>query len=114
MIHSALSTTDRSHSALYPLAFDLGAESGRAVRGAFDGARLMMEEVHRFPNEPVRVPDGLYWDALRLFHEIQSGLRKAGQEPGGITSVGVDTWGVDFALLDRDGVLLGNPVHYRD
>jgi rhamnulokinase len=108
---SALST---QHSALHPLAFDLGAESGRAVRGAFDGARLTMDEIYRFPNEPVRVPDGLYWDALRLFHEMQIGLRKAGQEPGSITSVGVDTWGVDFALLDRDGALLGNPVHYRD
>ncbi len=102
-----------SSSALSPLAFDLGAESGRAVRGAFDGARLTMEEVYRFANEPVRTPDGLYWDALRLWHEMQIGLRKAGAA-GGITSVGVDTWGVDFAMLNHDGALLMNPVHYRD
>lgn len=108
--HSARST---QHAALSPVAFDLGAESGRAVRGAFNGVRLTIAEVHRFANEPVRTPDGLYWDALRLWHEMQIGLRKAGAA-GSVTSVGVDTWGVDFALLDRDAVLLGNPVHYRD
>ncbi|MCA9926915.1 MAG: rhamnulokinase [Anaerolineales bacterium] len=95
------------------LAFDLGAESGRAMLGQFDGGRLALTEVHRFANVPVRLPDGLHWDVLRLWHEIQRGLAQARQqaEPAGI---GLDTWGVDFALLDRQGGLLGNPFHYRD
>ncbi len=97
------------------LAFDLGAESGRAMLGALGGGRLTVEELHRFPNTPVRVFDGLYWDTLRLWHEIQRGLAVAGRErrlaPAGI---GVDTWGVDFALLGADGALAGNPRHYRD
>jgi rhamnulokinase len=97
------------------LAFDLGAESGRAVIGRFDGERLRLEEVHRFPNGPVRVIDSLHWDALRLFEEIKRGIalcvRQAGRD---IAGLGLDTWGVDFALLDRTGALLGNPYHYRD
>ena len=97
------------------LAFDLGAESGRAVIGRFDGQRLGLEEVHRFPNGPVRILDGLHWDVLRLFEEIQRGIalgvRQAGRDLAGL---GLDTWGVDFALLDRAGALLGNPYHYRD
>jgi len=96
------------------LAFDLGAESGRGVLGLFDGQRLRLEQVHRFPNGPVRTLDTLHWDVLRLHSEILAGLRKAGADLGGVDSVGIDTWGVDFALLGRGGTLLGNPRHYRD
>jgi rhamnulokinase len=95
------------------LAFDLGAESGRGVLGLFDGQRLTLDVVHRFANGPVRILEALHWDVLRLYGEMLAGLRLAA-EKGGIDSVGVDTWGVDFALLGRDGALLGNPRHYRD
>jgi rhamnulokinase len=97
------------------LAFDLGAESGRAMLGTLDGGRLVLEELHRFPNTPVRVFSALYWDILRLWHEIQHGLAVATRErkltPAGI---GVDTWGVDFGLIGSDGMLLDSPRHYRD
>jgi rhamnulokinase len=92
------------------LATDLGAESGRTVVGTFDGERLTLEEVRRFPNRPVEVTGTLHWDVLRLYADILDGIRAAGR----VASVGIDTWGVDFALLDRRGHLLGNPVHYRD
>lgn len=95
------------------LAFDLGAESGRAVIGQMRDGRLNLDVVHRFPNIPVMVADGLHWDVLRLFQEMKDGLRAAArQEP--LASVGLDTWGVDFALLDATGALLSNPHHYRD
>jgi rhamnulokinase len=97
------------------LVFDLGAESGRAVLGRFDGGRLTLEDVHRFPNGPVRLRDSIYWDTLRLFSEIKHGISSAIRDhackPDGI---GIDTWGVDFGLLDRRGELIGNPYHYRD
>jgi rhamnulokinase len=97
------------------LAFDLGAESGRAILGQFDGERLQLCDLHRFPNGPVRLPDGLHWDALRLWTELKHGialaLRNHGQD---LASIGIDTWGVDFGLLDRDAALIGNPYHYRD
>jgi rhamnulokinase len=96
------------------IAIDLGAESGRVARVTFDGTALHLEEIHRFPNIPVRVGKTLHWDALRLWHEIQSGIEaasKSGDKPAGI---GLDCWGVDWAMLDRDGNLIGNPVHYRD
>jgi rhamnulokinase len=96
------------------LAFDLGAESGRGVLGLFDGGKLRLEVVHRFHNGPVRTLDSLHWDVLRLHGDILVGLRKCAAEHGGVDSVGVDTWGVDFALLGRGGTLLGNPRHYRD
>src|SRR5262245_4703132 len=95
------------------LAFDLGAESGRGVLGRFDGQRLTLEVVHRFPNGPVRTLDTLHWDVLQLWNEMLTALRKAAAEHGGVDAVGVDTWGVDFALLGRGGTLLGNPRHYR-
>jgi sugar (pentulose or hexulose) kinase len=77
-----------------------------------DGASLELEELHRFPNLPVRVGGTLYWDFLRLWHDIQTGLEKGkARQPA---SLGVDTWGVDFGLLDSQGGLIGNPVHYRD
>jgi rhamnulokinase len=96
------------------LAFDLGAESGRGIIGHCDGQKLRLEVMHRFANGPVRTLDTLHWDVLRLHGEIVAGLRKAAAEHGGVDSVGIDTWGVDFALLGRGGVLLGNPRHYRD
>jgi rhamnulokinase len=96
------------------LAFDLGAESGRGVLGLFDGQRLRLEVVHRFPNGAVRTLDTLHWDVLRLHGEMLHALRLCAAQHGGIDSLGVDTWGVDFALLGRGGTLLGNPRHYRD
>lgn len=95
-------------------AVDLGAESGRVVLGRFDGARLQIEEVHRFPNEPVRLLGRLRWDLPRLFLEMQRGLALARRAAGGpLACVAVDTWGVDFALLGEDGEILGHPYHYR-
>ncbi len=96
------------------LALDLGAESGRGLIGKFDGERLVLEEVHRFANGPVRMLDTLHWDLPRLFDEIKTALRKAGVACPGLDGAGVDTWGVDFGLVGRGDVLLGNPVHYRD
>jgi rhamnulokinase len=97
------------------LAVDLGASSGRVVAGHFDGSRLALEEVHRFDNGPVAVGRSLHWNLLGLWKELQNGLRAAAAKyPRQIVSVGVDTWGVDFALLGRGDVLLGNPHHYRD
>ena len=96
------------------LAADLGAESGRVMVGRLDGDRLSLSEAHRFDSRPARLPDGLHTDVLRIFAEIQHGLGSAARSGDEIAGVGVDTWGVDFALLDGDGLLLGNPYHYRD
>ncbi len=97
------------------LAVDLGASSGRVVAGLFDGSRLCLEEVHRFENGPIAVGRHLHWDLLGLWKELQNGLRAAAiKYPRQIVSIGVDTWGVDFALLGRGDVLLANPHHYRD
>ena len=97
------------------LAVDLGASSGRVLAGLFDGKRLGLEEVHRFENGGVLTNDHLYWDLLRLWRDIQQGLRAAAAKYGeSVTSIGVDTWGVDFGLLGRNDELLGNPYHYRD
>ena len=102
-------------SATICLAIDLGAESGRAILGRLENDRLELEEVHRFPNGPVRVHDHLHWDVLRIWSEIQTGLHLAAAKAGGeLASLGMDTWGVDYALLDSHGRLLGNPYHYRD
>src|SRR5262245_2090221 len=96
------------------LAFDLGAESGRGVLGRFDGQRLQLEVVHRFPNGPVRTLDTMHWDVLRLYEERLAGLRRCAADFGSVDAVGVDTWGVDFALLGRGNTVLGSPRHYRD
>ncbi len=95
------------------LAFDFGASSGRAILGSFDGEKITLKEIHRFSNDPVKVGHTFYWDVLRLFHEIKQGILKAKQY-GNIDSIGIDTWGVDFGLIDEKGYLLENPVHYRD
>lgn len=96
------------------LAIDLGAESGRGFAGILKGDKVELEEIHRFPNGPVRIGDSIFWDVLRLWTEIKNSLKIAKQKYGGLSGVGVDTWGVDFALLGKGDVLLGNPYHYRD
>ena len=100
-------------AALRLVALDMGAESGRAVVGSFDGGRLSISDVHRFPNTPVPMAGTLHWDFPRLFGDVLTGLRRAGVD-GPVASVGADTWGVDFGFLDARGRLLANPVHYRD
>ena len=97
------------------LAVDLGAESGRTIVGSLEGDRLALTETHRFPNGPVRLPDGLHWDVLRLWSEIKAGIGiSSANFNKSLESIGIDTWGVDFALLDGQGALLSNPFHYRD
>ena len=97
------------------LAFDLGAESGRGILARFDGERLDLSQIHRFANGPVPVFDHLYWDALRLFAAMQETLALYRREHGPqLDAIGVDTWGVDFALLGRGDILLENPRNYRD
>lgn len=97
------------------LAVDLGAESGRVMAGLWNGRKIRLEEIHRFPNGPVRLAGTLRWDVLRLWAEIQNGLALAGKKFGkSIVSVGVDTWGVDFVLLNKHNEILGQPYHYRD
>ena len=94
------------------LAFDLGAESGRAMLGTLEGGALDLREIRRFPNEPVRQNGSLFWDVLRLWHEMTQALESAAGAR--LTSVGVDGWGVDYALIGERGNLLENPYHYRD
>ncbi|MFP6620194.1 MAG: rhamnulokinase family protein [Pirellulaceae bacterium] len=97
------------------LALDVGASGGRLVAGRFDGARLQLEEVHRFANGGIWAGERFYWDLLGLWQEMLTGLRKAaGQFSDQVVSVGVDTWGVDFGLLGAGDELLANPRHYRD
>ncbi len=96
------------------LALDLGAESGRGLLGRFDGERLAMDEVHRFPNGPVHLFDTLHWDLPRLFEEVKTAIHSGATRGGPLDGVGVDTWGVDFGLVGRGNTILGNPVHYRD
>src|SRR4051794_26175335 len=95
------------------LAFDLGAESGRAMLGTVENGTVSLQELHRFANTPVRVFSSLYWDTLRLWHEIQQGLAIALRQFE-LSGIAVDTWGVDFGLLGADGLLLDSPHCYRD
>lgn len=95
------------------LAIDFGASSGRAILGTFDGEKISLNEIHRFSNDPVSINGTVYWDVQRLFFEIKQSMLKA-KEYGGFDSIGIDTWGVDFGLLRKDGSLIENPVHYRD
>src|SRR5437763_2023060 len=96
------------------LAFDLGAESGRALLGRLDSAKLTLEEKHRFANPNGRMNGHLHWNLLAQWEELKVGLRKAASGGGKIDGIGVDTWGVDFGLVGRDGEILGFPYHYRD
>ena len=97
------------------LAIDLGASSGRGIIGEFNGEKLTLRENHRFSNDPVNVNGSFMWDMLRIFFEIKNSIRKcANSEDKDIKTIGIDTWGVDFGLLDKTGNLLENPYHYRD
>lgn len=96
------------------LAFDFGASSGRLIMSKFDGEKIVLEEIHRFSNDPVTLKGTFYWDFLRLFHEMKVGLKKAANKKVKISSIGIDTWGVDYGLLDEKDNLLANPTHYRD
>ena len=96
------------------LGFDFGASSGRAMLGVFDGERVELRELHRFLNEPVELAGRFTWDVPRLFFEMKQALNKASKEGLRIDAIGIDTWGVDFGLLDKNGHLVGLPVHYRD
>jgi rhamnulokinase len=95
-------------------AVDLGASSGRVLAGPVGPETLDLVEAQRFENVPVTVDGRLHWDILRLYRGVLEGLRAAGRANDAIASVGVDAWGVDFGLLDADGRLVANPVHYRD
>jgi len=96
------------------LAFDLGAESGRGILGCFDGTQIKLEVLHRFPNGGIRILDNLHWDIVSLWREIKNTLSICARNGSSIASIGVDTWGVDFGLLDKSGHLIGLPFHYRD
>ena len=96
------------------LAIDLGASSGRGIVGSFDGQKLTLKENHRFSNDPVILNGRMYWDILRIFHEIRQSIAKTVVDGDAIRSIGIDTWGVDYALLDAGGKMLANPYHYRD
>ncbi len=97
------------------LAIDMGASSGRHLLGRFDGEKLVIEEIYRFENGAVELDGSLFWDLLGLWSHVRKGLHAAGARQGDeIVGIGVDTWGVDFGLLGRSDVLLGNPYHYRD
>ena len=97
------------------LAIDLGASSGRGIIGKFDGKQFTLEENHRFPSEPVTIAGSFNWDIMRIFHEIKQAINKCAlSDDRDIKTIGIDTWGVDYGLLDKHGKLLTNPVHYRD
>ena len=102
------------------LALDLGAESGRAILGQFDGKKFTLSEVHRFPNFPISMPQkhggsSLRWDILRLWSEVKEGILRITRKQGKtITAIGVDTWGVDFGLFDEKGAIISAPYAYRD
>lgn len=96
------------------VAVDLGASSGRVMVGRVAPNELELTEIHRFANDPVRLPDGLHWDILRLYREVLAGLREANRAADGLVSIGIDSWAIDYALLDDAGSLLGDPYHYRD
>ena len=96
------------------LAVDFGGGSGRVMAGYIDGGKLILEEVHRFGNRQVKLGNHVYWDFPALFQDMKDGLKKAAQKGYQVKSIGIDTWGVDFGLIDKNGNLLGNPVCYRD
>lgn len=99
---------------IYNLAFDFGASSGRMILSKYEDGKITLEELHRFANEPVRVGKLFCWDTFRLFHELKTGLKKAAAKKIPIASMAIDTWGVDYGLLDKDGNLIGLPINYRD
>ena len=109
-----MSPSQAGSAALPFAAVDLGASNGRVMLGSVTDGHLTLHEAHRFPNRPVRVNGTLYWDILALHRGVLDGLREAGRAAGGLAGVGIDSWAVDYGLLDASGALLGNPVHYRD
>ncbi|HLR93941.1 MAG TPA: rhamnulokinase family protein [Jiangellaceae bacterium] len=96
------------------VAVDLGASGGRVMAAEVDAHRMELAEVHRFDNRPIRLRGTLHWDVLHLYQGVLDGVRRAVQEFGHVDSVGIDSWAVDYGLLDQSGALVGNPVHYRD
>ena len=97
------------------IAVDLGAESGRVMLGSVSADKLTLEEIHRFGNGPIEEAGSLRWDFNKLFSEVKTGIGKAAKEAGtAVSGIGVDSWGVDFGLIDADGKLIENPYHYRD
>jgi sugar (pentulose or hexulose) kinase len=97
------------------LAFDLGAESGRAVLGTLDRNAIRLEEIHRFPTEGLTMLGTRQWDLARIYEAMCQGLTKCARDhTPTLEGIAVDTWGVDFGLLATDGSVIGNPVHYRD
>lgn len=96
------------------LAVDFGAGSGRVIAGRVSGGQLELDELHRFPNRQVRLGGHVYWDFPALFEEMKEGLRRAAAKYADVESIGIDTWGVDYGLVDRAGNLMGNPLCYRD
>lgn len=95
------------------LAIDLGASSGRGIIGTIEGGRIKLSELHRFSNDPVETPQGFFWDTLRLVHEIKASILKAAHD-GGVDSIGIDTWGVDYAYIDDKGIMMAPSFQYRD
>ena len=97
------------------LAFDLGASSGRAIIGSLENGKLSLQEVHRFVNGHKRINNELFWDYPTLVQELKTGLKKAAAVTGNISAVGIDTWGVDYVLFDRNSKeMITLPYHYRD
>ena len=96
------------------LAIDLGASSGRGIVGSFDGEKLTLRENHRFSNDPMYVNGRFTWDILRIYFEIKNSITKTIIDGDDIASMGIDTWGVDYGMIDKNGRLMANPIHYRD
>lgn len=96
------------------LAIDLGASSGRGIVGSFDGEKLTLRENHRFSNDPMYVNGRFTWDILRIYFEIKNSITKTIIDGDDIASMGIDTWGVDYGMVDKNGRLMANPIHYRD
>ena len=96
------------------LAFDLGASSGRAILGTIDHGNVTLKELHRFENGPIAINGGLFWNLLGLFAELKAGLKAALREGVEISSIAIDTWGVDYAFIDEQGFFAGFPRNYRD
>lgn len=96
------------------LAVDLGASSGRVMQGLFDGEKISLSEIHRFTNHPVSVKESLYWDVLHLFQQVKSGIAKSSLNGTPVASIAVDTWGVDYCYLDKNGQMIANPHSHRD
>ena len=96
------------------LGYDFGATSGRAMLGVYDGEKIELSEIHRFSNDPVELNGRFVWDLPRLFYDVKQALVKVANQGIKLDAIGIDTWGVDFGLLDKNGNLVGVPINYRD